>query len=434
LSLSLPSDAGHATASGALTSHVRTWLVSGIFILSFMSYFQPAPTDYMFVLAVLACLTGGLRFSLVMMPLMFLLLIYNLAGVISYMMVPFELGEDGKQYLFGLAYTSFSGLFFAAYIAEDPLRRMEQITKAYWVGATIGAVLGLIGYFEIKPVADYLPQFNARAVGAYKDPNVYSTWLVYPAVTMVQGFLMGTLRMRPLALISFLLIFAALFLSFSRGAWINTLMSIAIVLFLTFALAPSRQLRVRITLSGLAGFLVFALILTVLLSIPETRETFLDRFTLVKSYDAGETGRFGNQLNSIPLLIERPLGLGPYQFGVMFGLAPHNTFLNSFASAGWLGGISFIVFVVSSFVVGARLVVSRTPFQTQGIAAFACFVAVTFQGVQIDTEHWRHLYWMVGMVWGLYAASLAYSAKPMALAEIYKSWNLPPQKLDGASS
>jgi hypothetical protein len=32
--------------------------------------------------------------------------------------------------------------------------------------------------------------------------------------------------------------------------------------------------------------------------------------------------------------------------------------------------------------------------------------------VQIDTDHWRHFYWMLGMMWGLFAASSAYAQKP----------------------
>jgi hypothetical protein len=402
---------------------IRTWLVGLLFITSFMSTFQPAPCDYVFALTVLACLTGGLRFSLVLMPLLFLLLIYNLSGLISYMLIPYD-QLDAKQYLLGLAYTSFSGLFFAAYIAEDPVRRFEQIKVAYWVGATIGAIIGLIGYFKIAPIAAYLPEFNARAVGFYKDPNVYSTWLVFPFVSMIQGFLLGTLRLRPLAMISFLVIFAALFLSFSRGAWINALMATGLMILLMVMVAPASNVRVRVVLAGIGAILFLAILLSVLLSIPGARETFLDRFTLVKSYDAGETGRFGNQLNSIPMLVTRPLGFGPYQFGAIFGLAPHNTFLNSFASGGWLGGISFIVFVISSFIVGMKTIFVRSPFQVHAILAVSCYIAVTLQGVQIDTEHWRHLYWMVGMVWGFYAASILYKFRPLDASAIFQAWNL----------
>jgi len=36
------------------------------------------------------------------------------------------------------------------------------------------------------------------------------------------------------------------------------------------------------------------------------------------------------------------------------------------------------------------------------------------QGVQIDTDHWRHLYLLFGCMWGLLAATLAYEAQMRA--------------------
>ena len=221
------------------------------------------------------------------------------------------------------------------------------------------------------------------------------------------------------------MIFAALFLAFSRGAWINALMASAMTIGFTYLLSPSRQLRGRIAFSALLGIALLAVILVILLSIPATRELFLDRFTLVKDYDAGETGRFGNQLNAIPKLMQLPFGFGPYQFGAIYNLAPHNTFLNSFSSGGWIGGFAFMLFVITSIVVGFRTILIRTPFQPYAIPVFSCFVAVTFQGIQIDTEHWRHLYWMTGLVWGFFAASLAYTHRPALLADIAEGWNLP---------
>ena len=40
---------------------------------------------------------------------------------------------------------------------------------------------------------------------------------------------------------------------------------------------------------------------------------------LIQSYDGGETGRFGRQLNSIPLLFQSPNGFGPFGFRALFG-------------------------------------------------------------------------------------------------------------------
>ena len=46
---------------------------------------------------------------------------------------------------------------------------------------------------------------------------------------------------------------------------------------------------------------------------------FVDRFTFSKSYDLGETGRFGDQLNFLPILLVSPNGIGPFVYGKIFG-------------------------------------------------------------------------------------------------------------------
>jgi O-Antigen ligase len=406
---------------------VRNGLVAMVFISSFLSKFEPAPTDYFLVLAIIASIAGGLKLAPAIIPPLLFLLIYNLGGFASYIQIPYDIYE-GYVFVVGLALTSSSAVFVAAYVAEDPVRRFIFIRNAYWVGATIGGILGLVTYFKIQPLYSIFPDYGGRAIGGYKDPNVFSTWLVPPVVFMVQAFVMGHIRVRLLSLASFVIMFSALFLAFSRGAWINALMSTVLTLGFTFLLSPSNHLRRRMGLASLIVFGVLAVMLIAMLSIPATRDLFLDRFTLVKSYDAGETGRFGNQLNSLPLLLERPMGFGPYQFVAIFNLAPHNTFLNSFASCGWIGGIAYIVLVVCNLIVGFRTILIRTPYQPYAIAAYSCLVYVTFQGVQIDCEHWRHMYWMMGLTWGFFAASFDYIHTPPSDDEIAKAWALAPRR------
>jgi O-Antigen ligase len=402
---------------------VQTFLVALIFISSFYVKIDPAPCDIIFVIALVVCTFNGLNLTRSIMPLFLFILIYNFAGLTSYIFIPFD-ALDSKAYLLGLAETSVSGVFLAAYVAADPVVRYQQIIKAYWIGATIGAVIGLCSYFKIEPFLSIFPNYDSRAVGAYKDPNVYSTWLVLPVVTMLQGFILGTLKLRPLSLLSFVAMFAALFLAFSRGAWIDAVLGSLIMITLTFLLSPSNKLRGRIGFSAAIGVAILGLGLAILLSIPEIQHLFLDRFTLLKSYDSGETGRFGNQLNAIPMLQQRPLGFGPYQYAEIFGLAPHNTFLNSFASAGWVGGVAYITLTLSNLIVGFKTLTIRSPFQPYAIVVTSCLIVITFQGIQIDTEHWRHYYWMIGLIWGMFAASAIYVRRPATPEEIAGGWNI----------
>ena len=86
---------------------------------------------------------------------------------------------------------------------------------------------------------------------------------------------------------------------------------------------------------------------------------FVERASLVQDYDVGETGRFGNQIRSLPLLLDRFSGFGPLQFRNDFIEDPHETYLNAFASYGWIGGLSYLAFTAVALFVGWRLDVAK---------------------------------------------------------------------------
>ncbi len=83
-----------------------------------------------------------------------------------------------------------------------------------------------------------------------------------------------------------------------------------------------------------------------LLSIGEVRETFAKRAAVTQDYDEGETGRFGNQLRGIGMLIEDPLGMGPLRWRRTFNLEPHNSYIGAFANGGWIAGVAFVFLVL----------------------------------------------------------------------------------------
>jgi O-Antigen ligase len=401
---------------------ICTGLVALVFITSFYTLAFPSPCDLFLVLALLACLGGGLQLSFATTPLLLLLLVYNLSALVSYMLVPFGT-TSARDFLLGVAFTSTSAVFLSSYIAADPVRHFSGIMRSWWIGATLGSVIGLASYFGLPPFAKVFPDLYGRVAGAYKDPNVFSTWLVFPIVTMLQAFIIGNLRLNPWNAVRFIFIFAALFLAFSRGAWINSSVAVLLMITMTFLLTPSSAMRGRIVLYGIASVVAVGLLLVLLLSIPEARDLFLDRFTLFKSYDAGETGRFGNQLNSIPMLIDQPFGFGPMQYTKIFNLDPHNTFLNAFASGGWIAGVCYLLLVISTYIVGIKAVLLRSPVQPFAICCLSCFITTSLQGVQIDMENWRHYFWLLGMVWGVFAASLKYVHNPLDREDILTAWS-----------
>jgi len=385
--------------------HAAIWLM---LVCSFFVIVEPAPSDLLFVVVLALFLTSGLSVSSAVAPLLLFLVFYNLGAFLSYL----QIVEDSKARMFVVTstYMAASAVFFAFYVTHDPEARMALIKNALVIAATAGAVLALVGMANIWGLGKLLTLYG-RAVGTFKDPNVFATYLLLPAVMLVQGFLLGTQRHKLLSMMSLLVIIGGLFFAFSRGAWISFIAASVLMTALTFILTPSQALRSRIILLTILGVAGAAVLITLLLSVDEIRDQFMDRFTLVKSYDAGETGRFGNQLNSIPLLLQSPLGFGPLKFHLIFGQDAHNSFINAFSSYGWMGGISYLLLVISTVIIGFKAVLVRTPWQSSAIVVFCPLFTTLCQGIQIDTDHWRHLYLMMGLMWGLYAASLAHGTR-----------------------
>lgn len=400
------------------------WLMM---VSSFFVSIEPAPCDLLFMVALLLFAVSGLRISVLVVPMVLYLLLYNLGGFIGFLGVLNE--EEAGMFVITSTYMAVSAIFFAFYVTPDPVRRMAVFTNGYLIGAVIASALGVIGYFDVAGLGGVLAPI-ARAQGAFKDPNVFATYLIFPGLVLAQGFMLGRRRHRLIRLLALILVLAALFLAFSRGAWVNFAVAALLTVVFTFALTPSPALRVRIVVLSIIGVAAVAILIICLLSFEAVRDLFLDRLTFAKDYDSGERGRFGVQSNSIPHLLELPLGLGPDQFSKHFGLDPHNVFLNAFASYGWLGGISYLVLILSTIVIGFKTMLIRTPWQNFAIVVFCPLFATILQGVQIDTDHWRHFYWLLGLMWGLFAASMR--PRRLLLLSIIRASDLPERMLEAA--
>jgi hypothetical protein len=387
------------------TEPLRRWVLWAFLAVSAFAAIEPSPYEFMFGVAVLAFAFGGLRFDKAIAPLIVTLAVWNAGGLLS--LVPF-VGESESVTFIGITvYISLTTIFFAAVVADAPTERMAVIRSGYMFAAILAAVLGILGYFNIVGLGPYFTLYdNSRAMGPFKDPNVFGPFLVPPIVWLSQDALLrrGHSAATTAKLIVLLL---GLFLSFSRGAIVDGVASLLMLLGLTFLTAPSARLRNRTVMVAVLGGLLVACLLAIVLAIPNVRDMALSRASLVQDYDAGEEGRFGNQIRAIPMLLEQPFGFGPLRFAHIFPQAPHEAFLSAFADFGWLGGLAFLAFVGVTFYLGWALAFRRSPLQPQIIALWSSLLPQILQGVQIDTSHWRHLFLMIGCLYGFAAAQRA---------------------------
>jgi O-antigen ligase len=373
------------------------WLLTAS---SWIALIEPSPYEIAFVLVLLVFALTGIRFSQKLLPLAVMLLLFNIGGTIS--LIPWMQDPDSVRFIAVSIYLMITAIFLAAIMADDALGRLETLLKGYLFAVWCAGIAGILGYFDIAGLGDLFTLYG-RASGTFKDPNVLGPFLVLPIVVVLQHILTGRYSlMRGMFVISVPL--AALFLTFSRGAWGNLVASVLLMVIVTFLTSHSAARRTRIVTLTLLSLLLMVGALMVALSFENIRAVFEVRASLDQSYDQGVTGRFGSQMRSIPLLLDDPNGFGPLRFRWLFNQQdPHNVYINAFASYGWLGGCAWLGLMVATCYVGWRLVFRPAPTQNHAIAIWSVLFVTILQGVQIDTDHWRHVYLMLGLIWGLAA-------------------------------
>ena len=374
-----------------------TWLATSGFVA-----IEPSPFEAIFPIALIVFADGGMLFDRTLAPLIFCLFAYDASGLIA--LIPWYEEKESFNFIFITLYISLATTAIAAIVAAAPRARMATIRSGYVAAGVVSAFLGVIGYFDIGGTGQYFTMYdNTRAMGFFKDPNVFGPFLAPPVVWLFQDLLLRrSAPLLPVACLSMML--TGVLLSFSRGAIADCVLSILLVLSLTFLTSTSAKMRARTVRVGLLGIGLVVAVGFAAFSLPGAREVATERATLQQDYDSGEQGRFGNQLRSIPMLIERPLGFGPQRFAHIFPQDPHEVFISAFGSMGWSGGIAFTTFFLTTLYFGWRLCFRRSPLQAEAIAVWSALFPQLLQGFQIDTNHWRHMFLMIACIYGLTAA------------------------------
>lgn len=376
-------------------------------LISPLVFIEPAPYEFAIALLGLACLMARVPLDARVLPLVLFLVVFNLGGIIAMATV---LDEKLTIRYVGISlFMAFSGTLFACIFARDDLTPLSIMRRAYIVAAIGVAVTGIVGYFNLVPGAMENFVGLGRAKGTFKDPNVFGPFLILPILMLGYSLLTGKFGTRTIA--ALLIILAGLFLSFSRGAWFHFALSSGCLITLMFITAPDARTRARLTLITLLTVAALAAILVFALSFDAIGDMFRERAKLIQSYDAGSTmGRFHLQMLSIGQMLDHPFGLGPYGIQRLFGLQQHNTYLQTFLVYGWIGGFSYIAMVLATIAVGLRAALRPTPWQPYALTALAAFIGAIAEGFVIDTDHWRHFFLYLGILWGTFAASSRYAA------------------------
>lgn len=384
----------------ALRERILLMVLYVTVLASSVAFIEPSPHDALMGVLAVACLVAGVRFERKAVLLILLLLIWNVAGLMSLLNVSSEV--KAIQYTATSFYLSIAAIIFVCLFSQNTMPRLATMRAAYILTAVIVSLEAISGYFHLFPGSHIFLAMD-RGAGTFKDPNVFGPFLIWPILFVMYRVIARRITLRDLFILGILSI--GIFLSFSRGAWVHMAVSGAVLLGLLFISAPDARFRMRLVTLTLVCAVGITLVLVALLSLESVRDMFQQRAQVVQYYDVGEGGRFRLQELAFGALLDYPNGMGPFEFARVHGVQQHNVYLQAFMVYGWVGGLTYIIMLITTLLLGLRTVFITTPWQPYLITALAAFAGEVFEGAVIDSDHWRHFYLLLGMVWALSVAT-----------------------------
>ncbi len=329
MTLTLP----HETANRALNAHLAAMAIwFGVFLSGFVID-EPAPYElYMVALIGVWVIAGMTIPRSVMLPLV-LLVVFNIGGVIA--MTQMDDWNTAPLYIAVSLFLAFTAVFYASIIATNP-NLLRLIFNGWTVAAVLTGLAAIIGYFHLVPGAGIFTRYG-RAQGAFQDPNVFAPYLVLPTIYCLHGILTGRARNLAVSVVVLLILLLATLLSFSRAGW-GLLVICAVCLAAGLFLGSSSgRFRLRIMLLSIFAFAAAAAFVVVALQFDAIRNIFFERAHLLQDYDASRLGRFERHWLGYIKATHTPLGIGPLEFGRIYGEDPHNIWLKALFAYSWLG-------------------------------------------------------------------------------------------------
>jgi O-antigen ligase len=406
----------HDLPPAAINAKLIALIASGaVFLGVFLSGFviaEPAPYDLYMAGLIVVWALFGLRISRAAAPLLVLLVIMNIGGMIS--MTQMSDIASTPLYISVSLFLAFTAVFFASVTAVQP-SLYRVIFLAYVMSAVLTSLLGIAGYFHAFPGAEIFTKYD-RATGAFQDPNVFGPFLVLPGIYLLYLLLTGPVSRMPLLAVPLLIITAGIFFSFSRGAW--GMFGVAAILLTgtLFLQSASGKFRLRVVVMTIAAISLLVIAILVILQLPGVSEMYSSRAQLEQSYDTARLGRFARYTIGFQMALEHPLGIGPLVFGTMFGEDTHDIWLKMLMDYGWLGFVSFLTLTLWTIAAGFRILLRDRPWQPYLLCAYVAFIGNIGLGTFIDIDHWRHVYLLLGLIWGAIALEYRHQRQLVAPA------------------
>ena len=369
-------------------------VVGAGFVLLGVVLVEPAPPDLLFALALAAGLVTG-RLSLSRVPPVVLLLLGGFAAInvlaVSSALLPRVSLRYAVITLFLLAVAA----LLPMYVTTPGAARL--VVRAYLAGAVPIALLASLAIFVDFPMSALLLRPDGtRAQGLFKDPNVFGPFLVPAAMIVLEEIFRPRLltSSRLLKVLMMAALVAGVLLSYSRAAWANALVALAVMLLVLLLRGGDRGRRL---LAGLTATVVLLGAVTAMVVLTGSAGFFAER-ARVQGYDAD---RFNAQDVGLALAAEHPVvGIGPGQFEAVSPVSAHSLYVRVLSETGVPGFV--LLAAVLALTLGMAVHQTLTGRDSHGIGAaplLASWCGLLVNSVVVDTLHWRHFWIVAGLIY-----------------------------------
>lgn len=301
----------------------------------------------------------------------------------------------GIRFFLITLYLIFTSFLFTAYIRSP--KEEKNIKNGYVAAASIASLLGLVG------LATCFTPFlwgGTRVMALFKDPNVFGAFLI-PAIAFQLVDIAGMELKNKIFIVKVLitsLLGVGVVFSYSRGTYLSfVIMGAVLILFLLMSHGKKCLKPILVT------FIVTAIIVSCLLTVFGEWNFLVARLRFqnydVRRFDTHEAAisSIGTSITQTPTILL--WGSGPGYFEDFFGMSAHNTYLKVCFEDGVLALVSLCLLFFFTLMNLLRKMVRTKRFSGLEAVVFSSILGILVNSLVIDTLHWRHLWYLIGVAW-----------------------------------
>jgi O-antigen ligase len=364
------------------------------FALLGIVFFEPAPADLVFLVVVaVAAVTGRFYFRRIpgaAVGIIGIFLALNLLSAVEVVDV-----ARATTFFATTVYMAVLGLWIAGWLTNR--HRAKLAAGGYLFAVVAACVLGLVALFVAIPERERIVA-DGRIAALFKDPNVFGPFVVPAALILLEEILTPRLfRMRRVfkAVLLVVLALGVLF-SYSRGAWANLAVGVAVVL----TVLAVRRRGFRKVVPALSLVLVAVVLVAGTVMVSGSGDFLVER-AQVQSYDAD---RLRGWVAGLEPAQRYPFGVGPGQFEQVASISAHSLYIRVFTEQGLPGLIAIAALLILTLTAAlGNALAGRSTYGIGSAALLGAWCGLVVNSFVIDTLHWRHLWVVAALIWAGWA-------------------------------